>query len=283
MEFNANHAKAGIAGAIGLVLIIVGANSFVVIDPGQVGLVENVGKINENSTITEGFHLKLPILSRVRIYSATVQKPTLKSAAATKDAQTVNAEVTVMYRVDTTKMVPIRRNLGDMPAIDAFVQQIAQEEFKKASAGFTAEELITRRGEVKTAFDAGLKDRLATQHLTFVESAVIDLQFGQNFSEAIEAKQVAQQRAKQAEYDAARAKAEATAVVARAKGQAEAQKLLAETLNNNGGTLVLQKEWIEAWKAGGSQVPQVMVMGEGGNPFLLNLPPEVMKKAQTKQ
>jgi len=283
MEFNTNNVKAGVAGAIGLLLIIVGANSFVIIDPGQVGLVENVGKINENSTITEGFHLKLPILSRVRVYSATVQKPQLKSAAATKDAQTVDAEVTVMYRLDTTKMVPIRRNLGDMPAIDAFVQQIAQEEFKKATAGFTAEELITRRGEVKTAFDAGLKDRLGTQHLVFVESAVIDLQFGKNFSEAIEAKQVAQQRAKQAEYESARAKAEATAEVERARGKAEAQRLLAETLNNNGGTLVLQKEWIEAWKAGGSQVPQVMVMGEGGNPFLLNLPPELVKKAQTKQ
>lgn len=281
-SLNQKYLGAGVVGAVGLLLVILGANSFVIIDPGQVGLVENVGQINENSTINEGFHLKLPILSRVRVYSATVQKPQLKSAAATRDAQTVDAEVTVMYRLDTTKMVPIRRNLGDMAAIDAFVQQIAQEEFKKATAGFTAEELITRRGEVKTSFDKGLKERLATQHLLFVESAVIDLQFGKNFSDAIESKQVAQQRAKQAEYEAARAKAEATAEVERAKGKAEAQRLLAETLNNNGGTLVLQKEWIEAWKAGGSQVPQVMVVGENGNPFLLNLPPEVMK-AQPKK
>jgi SPFH domain, Band 7 family protein len=58
------------------------------------------------------------------------------------------------------------------------------------------------------------------------------------------------------------------------KEQLEAQRLLAETLKATGGELVLQKEAIEAWKQGGSQMPKVLIMN-GDNksmvPFLFNL------------
>ncbi|MCL2926403.1 MAG: prohibitin family protein, partial [Trichodesmium sp. MAG_R04] len=53
-----------------------------------------------------------------------------------------------------------------------------------------------------------------------------------------------------------------------------AQKLLAETLKAQGGQLVLQKEAIEAWKQGGSQMPKVLILGSEksqGVPFIFNL------------
>ncbi|HEY9805514.1 MAG TPA: hypothetical protein V6D04_03045, partial [Candidatus Obscuribacterales bacterium] len=58
-----------------------------------------------------------------------------------------------------------------------------------------------------------------------------------------------------------------------ARGRAEAQRLLAETLKAAGGQLVLQNEAIEAWRQGGSQMPEVLVMGDKSNsvPFLFNL------------
>jgi prohibitin 1 len=49
--------------------------------------------------------------------------------------------------------------------------------------------------------------------------------------------------------------------------------LIAETLKAQGGLLVLQKEAIEAWREGGAQMPDVLVMGgdSPGIPFLFNL------------
>ena len=47
-----------------------------------------------------------------------------------------------------------------------------------------------------------------------------------------------------------------------------------KTLKAQGGQLVLQKEAIEAWKKGGSQMPKVLVMGSEksqGVPFIFNL------------
>ena len=74
-------------------------------------------------------------------------------------------------------------------------------------------------------------------------------------------------------YIASEAEQKAQAEINRAKGKAEAQKLLAETLKAQGGQLVLQKEAIEAWREGGAQVPKVLVIsGDGSSslPFLLN-------------
>jgi len=65
----------------------------------------------------------------------------------------------------------------------------------------------------------------------------------------------------------------AQADINRAKGKAEAQRLLAETLKAQGGELVLQKEAIQAWKEGGARMPKVLVMGgdePARAPFLFN-------------
>lgn len=89
----------------------------------------------------------------------------------------------------------------------------------------------------------------------------------------MEEKQIAEQRAQRAVYIAQEAEQEARAEINRAQGKAEAQRLLAETLNAPGGQLVLQKEAIAAWRDGGAQMPKVLVTGKdgGGVPFLFNL------------
>ncbi len=107
-----------------------------------------------------------------------------------------------------------------------------------------------------------------------LDTSVVDLNFSPEFARAVEEKQIAEQRSQRAVYVAKEAEQQAQADVNRAKGKAEAQRLLAETLKAQGGELVLQKEAIEAWREGGAQMPKVLVMGgesKGGIPFLFNL------------
>jgi regulator of protease activity HflC (stomatin/prohibitin superfamily) len=102
----------------------------------------------------------------------------------------------------------------------------------------------------------------------------VDLNFSPEFARAVEEKQIAEQRAQRAVYVAQEAEQQAQSDINRAKGKAEAQRLLAETLKAQGGTLVLQKEAIEAWREGGAQMPNVLVIGNekgGAVPFLFNL------------
>ena len=96
------------------------------------------------------------------------------------------------------------------------------------------------------------------------------MNFLPEFTKAVEEKQIAEQRAQRIAYVAQEAEAE----INRARGKAEAQRLLAETLKAQGGQLVLQKETIEAWRTGGAQMSKVLVMDSKSNssvPFLFNL------------
>ncbi|NET54241.1 MAG: prohibitin family protein, partial [Merismopedia sp. SIO2A8] len=148
-----------------------------------------------------------------------------------------------------------------------------QEAFKIAAAKRTAEQSITERRNLKQDFDDTLGRRLEKYAVDVIDTSVIDLNFSPEFARAVEEKQIAEQRAQRAVYVAQEAEQQAQADVNRAQGKAEAQRLLADTLNDEGGDLVLQKEAIQAWREGGAKMPRVLVTGdESGNlPFLLNL------------
>jgi len=127
--------------------------------------------------------------------------------------------------------------------------------------------------ELKQDFDNALDQRLRKYGIIVLDTSVVDLNFSPEFAKAVEDKQIAEQKAQRAVYIAKEAEQEAQADINRAKGRAEAQRLLAETLKAQGGQLVLQKEAIEAWRQGGAQMPKVLVTGDsqGSFPFLLNL------------
>ncbi|MEN9208474.1 MAG: SPFH domain-containing protein, partial [Gloeomargarita sp. GMQP_bins_14] len=126
---------------------------------------------------------------------------------------------------------------------------------------------------LKKDFDNSLQSRLEKYGIIVLDTSVVDLNFTPEFAKAVEEKQIAEQQAQRAVYIAQAAEQEAQAEINRAKGKAEAQRLLAETLKAQGGELVLQKEAIEAWKSGGAQMPQVLVLtgNSPGVPFLFNL------------
>jgi hypothetical protein len=84
--------------------------------------------------------------------------------------------------------------------------------------------------------------------------------FSPEFAKAIEAKQIAEQEAKRAEFEALKAEKQARAEINRAKGQAEAQRLQRETLTPT----LLQKQAIEKWDG---KFPLVMG-GSGALPFI---------------
>jgi regulator of protease activity HflC (stomatin/prohibitin superfamily) len=170
--------------------------------------------------------------------------------------------------------VEIRRTQGTLQNIVAkIIAPQTQESFKIAAARRTVEQAITQRSELKEDFDNALNSRLEKYGIIVLDTSVVDLTFSPEFARAVEEKQIAEQRAQRAVYIAQEAEQQAQADINRAKGKAEAQRLLAETLKAQGGELVLQKEAIEAWREGGAQMPKVLVAGDksSGIPFLFNL------------
>ncbi len=255
-------------------LILLSLSSFVIINPGQAGVMSILGKARDG-VLLEGIHLKPPLISTVDIYDLTVQKFEVPAQSSTKDLQDLSASFAINFRLDPTEVVEIRRKQGTLQNIvSKIIAPQTQESFKIAAANRTVEEAITKRTELKQDFDMALSQRLDKYGIIVLDTSVVDLKFSPEFSKAVEEKQIAEQRAQRAVYIAREAEQEAQAEINRARGKAEAQRLLAETLKAQGGQLVLQKEAIAAWRHGGAQMPKVLVMGgdsKSNVPFLFNL------------
>jgi regulator of protease activity HflC (stomatin/prohibitin superfamily) len=259
--------------AIAAAILLLAINSFVIINPGQAGVISILGKARDGALL-EGLHFKPPFIATVDIYDVTVQKFEVPAQSLTKDLQDLAASFAINFRIDPTQVVEIRRKQGTLQnLVSKIIAPQTQESFKIAAARRTAEEAITRRSELKQDFDEALSERLARYAVIVLDTSVVDLSFSREFSKAVEDKQIAEQRAQRAVYVAQEATQEAQADINRAQGRAEAQRLLAETLREAGGQLVLQKEAIAAWRDGGAQMPNVLVMGgeSPGIPFLFNL------------
>jgi regulator of protease activity HflC (stomatin/prohibitin superfamily) len=263
-----------ILGGLIAAIVLVALNCFVIINPGQAGVLSILGKA-QTGALLEGIHFKPPLVSAVDVYDVTVQKFEVPAQSSTKDLQELSASFAINFRLDPIQVVQIRREQGTLQnVVSKVIAPQTQEAFKVAAAKRTIEEAVTKRIELKSDFDEALDQRLKKYGIIVLDTSVIDLAFSTEFAKAVEEKQIAEQRSRRAIYIAQEAEQQAKADVNRAQGRAEAQRLLAETLKAQGGELVLQKEAIEAWKSGGAQMPKVLVIGgdsDSSVPFLFNL------------
>jgi regulator of protease activity HflC (stomatin/prohibitin superfamily) len=141
---------------------------------------------------------------------------------------------------------------------------LAQESVNAVISKYTAEELLTKRSEVKAAIEALVKEQIGKYAVIVHDIALKDMQYSQEYSQAIERKQVAEQQAKQAEYVTQKAEQDAKAAIAKAQGEAESNKLKQKSLTSE----LLQYEAIQRWDG---KLPTIMGgTGQGG--MLFNIP-----------
>jgi regulator of protease activity HflC (stomatin/prohibitin superfamily) len=275
----ANHLDARTGGLIAIGVAAIGGlvlltGTSVVIQAGEVGVISSLGKVNERP-LSEGFHFIRPVVDGVQRLDVTRQPLTANAAAATSDLQTLTANIQVEYSLDPERSPAFVREFRSVENFKLILDGIVNESFKSASAQFTAEEALQKRQQLQAKFREKLQERLTQgEYFVIIHSVAIpNLEFSPEYAQAIERKQVAEQNAKAAVYLKQQAQEEADAALIKARGEAEAQRLLAESLRNNGGDLAIQlkqievqRDFVNAWKAGGSTLPQILVIGEGNAP-----------------
>lgn len=230
-----------------------------VVGPGSRGIRVSLGKV-DSTPLESGPHLWFPFLYGMTTLNVQVQKAETETSAASKDMQEIHTIIAVNWSVSADKVVEVYRTVGSEDDIlNRIIAPAVSEVLKAEMAKLTAEEILIRRLELKKSIDDNLKTRLAHYGVNMFDLSIVNLQFSREFTQAIEHKQIAEQKAKQAEYDAQRAVKEAAAAVNHARGQAESQKLVQTSLT----PAILQQQAIQKWNG---QFPQVM--GNGALPFL---------------
>ncbi|MEE8575089.1 MAG: prohibitin family protein [Thermodesulfobacteriota bacterium] len=233
------------------------SSAFQTVGPGHRGVVfSKFGGIKDRIR-GEGLQFKVPFVEEIIPVDVRIQKAQTDSTASSKDLQMVSSTIAVNYHIDPEKVNVVYQEIGVL-----FKQRIidpaVQESVKSATAQFTAEELITRREEVKEVIKANLARRVKPFNIIVDEFNIVDFSFSRSFNEAIEAKQTAEQQALKAERDLDRIKIEAEQKLTRAKAEAEGQKIQSATISSQ----ILQLRAIEKWDG---HFPQVV---GGALPFI---------------
>jgi regulator of protease activity HflC (stomatin/prohibitin superfamily) len=230
----------------GIIVITILLSSFYIISPGERGVLITLGKASEDAKI-EGFHLKVPIIQSVVKMDVKTQKYTVeKASAASSDLQTVITNVAINYYINPENVPTIYKTIG-INYQDKIIAPAVQEVVKANTAQYTAEELITKRPEVKEKIDIGLRDRLREFNIIVQAISITDFEFSQGFTDSIEQKVVATQLKLKSEIDLQRIKIEADQRIAQADGEAKAIKIQADAIQSQGGQAYIQKIAIDRW------------------------------------
>lgn len=219
---------------VGLFVLITVLCSFQTIKSGEVGLRVRFGKIID-SNLSEGFNLKIPYIEKIVKVNIKVQKVELSTMAASKDLQDIATVIAVNYRVEGDSASSLYRTVGNSYE-QVILQPAIQESVKAVISKYTAEEVVTSRTEVSSNSLEELQGKVSKYGIVIDSFNIINLTFSEEYSNAIEEKQVAEQKL-------ATAKLEAEAKIVEAEATKKANDLLKQSLTDE----LIAKQFIEKW------------------------------------
>lgn len=228
---------------IGLVVLVLLFGAVGTVGAGERGVLLQFGAV-QDKIFGEGLYFKIPFVQQVVKMDVKIKKDEVPASAASKDLQVVTSKIALNYHLDPTAVNKIWQEVGENYNARVIAPSI-QEAVKAESAKYTAEDLITKREEVKDQIKNNLSQRLAERNIIVDELNIIEFEFSQAFNEAIEAKVTAEQLKLKADRDLERIRIEADQKVAEAEGKAEAIRIEATALRQN--AKVVELRWIEKW------------------------------------
>lgn len=266
-----------------LAILFVAFQSAVSVKTGHIGVKTRFGGVTSGS-LPAGLHFRVPFIEDIDQIEVREQKMEMSTTASSADLQTIQSSIAANFRPDPANAHLLFEEVGR-----EYEQRIlfpaVEETVKAVTAKYTAEELITRRTQVRDEMELMLKSRVEGNHITITKFNIVNFEFSRSFNNAIEEKQTAEQEALRAtnilrrmkveadqKIETARgaaesvklaAQAEAEAITMRAKAEAGAQKLLAEVINRD----VIRLRAIEKWdgtmpKVTGETVPFISIDGD---------------------
>lgn len=260
-----------VGGAIGAFILVLVFNPFVIVGPGERGVVLNFGAV-QPEVLGEGLHFRVPIMQSVVLIDVKVQKAQVEAGAASKDLQDTNSIVALNYHVQPDNAHRVYQLIG-LDYADRVIAPAMQEVLKGVTAKYTAMELITQREKVRDEARDQLRERLAQYNIIVDDFSIVNFSFSAQFSQAIEAKQTAEQLAFKAQRDLERIRIEAEQKVAQAKAEAEALRLQKQEVTSELVALrqiEVQQKAIDKWDGRlptvtGGAMPFLDVMQVSGN------------------
>ncbi len=231
----------------------------VVIEDGEVGVSKSFGAIRDQP-VPQGVAFVLPVVRQIETWNVKLQELKETAQDPSSEGLIVGLDTSLLFQVTKEEAPRIRKTIGTEPMyVERLVIPYFRNSVRDVVAGYQVKNIYAEQGrkEIAAKIRDFLRENLGPRGIEVVDVLLRDVQLPQRFKESIEAKLTAEQRVAQKEFELEQAKKEAEIEVARARGAAQAQQIIRETLSNR----YLQYLWIQTL----NQNPDVIYVATEAN------------------
>lgn len=218
----------------------------VIVPAGHRAAVFNCMNGVEHRTLGEGTHLLAPIIETATQYDVRTRTYTLchthdegdkqgddSVVALTKDGQTIKMDLSLRYHILPTGVWELHQEVGP-DFVEKIVRPEAQTVIRNCIAKYNVTELYSATREmIQTQMGESMSKGMAKYHIQLNEVLVRNISFSDDFTKAVEQKQVALQDAERMKYILQKEESEKQRKIIAATGEAEAIRRRGEALRAN--------------------------------------------------
>lgn len=220
---------------IAVILAIVAFTCTTVVGPNERGVRITLGSASENA-MGSGFQIKLPIISEIRKISVATQNSSANLDVFSKDLQSVEMNINVIYHYTPEKVVKIVTDFQEDP-VETVLTPMVHEALKEICKDLNSEEIVQRRDYVSQKANTLLNTNISKYDIFTIERLVItNVELSPKLNQAIESKMIQEQEAQKALFTQKQKETEAetqriiaqglaNAEIEKAKGKAKAIEL----------------------------------------------------------
>ena len=230
-------------------------SSMIIISTGEVGIRSRLGKAI--SVEDAGLHFIIPFIDTVKTMEVREQIVEKTYLVSSRDMQTISMTLNVQYSINGD-VLDLYKKFGTDYKTKLINPRIS-ESLNAVSARYTIEEFIIKRNEMANELLKEVMNDFEDYGIVVAACSIIEHDFSDEFDQAIERKLIASQNALTAQNNLEKVRYEAEAEVTKAKGIAEANRIMQESLT----PLLIQRMYIEKWDG---KMPQVS--GSGVTPMI---------------
>jgi len=263
LDVNVLKRVAGVAVAIFLIITL---NPVFIVGPGEVGVTFN-RLSGKTASYAQGMHFRVPFVHGVSTFDVKTQRIDIVAYSASKDLQKVEVEIVINTHLLYEKVNDLFIKVGKDYVVKV-IQPAVNECVKAASAQFPVEDIIVKRELLKQQIEDTLRVKLIVYNIVVENVNLVNIKFDPEFEKIVEQKQIEEQKIKTAEYVKQQAEQNKLATIARAEGDAKAQQLLRESVNDR----TIAYKWIDKWDG---KLPETML---GSNSSILFTPKQSADK-----
>ncbi len=215
-----------------LPILLLGFGMVATVPVNSVGIVFNQFKGVQQEVRQEGIHIKSPFEKFYIIPTEIQSKELLGLTGQTKDAQWIQMDLDIKYRVSRTKAFEVFTRFRNLENVDStLLSPIVQRSVESVTTQYNVIDILgEKRNEAYTLIEREVAARLAESGIEFISLVLTDTDAGSAIEQAIEQEAVAKKAVETALQVKARAEIDAQTKVMQASAAAEVAIIEAQAI-----------------------------------------------------